>query len=154
MFVNYENVPTSYIPNNTTICPPCTAIRKKPLEEYDAFGKLIGYSWYYGDQIVLEFNITGNVVYDSGVYEDVSTEGGFLHKKKLRLQFLDFRYEVIYDVILPAAATTKFYINNVTAERFVRGAYRCKLTLIDDTDEQDIQTYTLIDVDQYIFCVK
>ena len=160
MFMNYENVPSSYIPNNITPCKSDLTIKKKPLEEYDASGALIGYSWYYGDQVVLEFNTTGNVVYDEGYIEDASTYFSVASvaagKRLLKLQFFDFRYEEVYCAIQEASVDAKFYINNATSERFVRGAYKCKLTLIqvDAEDETKVQTQTLIDVDDYIFCIK
>ncbi len=68
MFDNYENIADNYIPSNIKpprpICEnklePCTP--KKPYEEYNAKNELIGYWWYYGDTINLDFHITGNIV--------------------------------------------------------------------------------------------
>lgn len=150
MFSNYECTPSSYIPNNLIDEKLNLEITKKPLEVYDRNYNLIGYSWYFGDQIVLEFTTIGNVVFDDGHYEDAET---YLHGKKLELQFLDFRYNIVYDVIQDASATAKFYITNTDVKTFVRGTYRCKLTLIDDSDKDHPQKYTLMDVDEYTFSI-
>ena len=37
----------------------------KPYEEYDAKGDLVGYSWYQGETLNLEFNIDGEVVVEA-----------------------------------------------------------------------------------------
>lgn len=69
---------------------PCNLNRKhvnkscrKPYEEYNAEGKLVGYYWYYGDAINLQFEITGEVSVDNdaivytalGDYPTTSTIG-------------------------------------------------------------------------------
>lgn len=150
IFPTYENLPSSYIPNNLIDQALDLRIQKKPLETYDASGNLVGYSWYYGDAIVIEFTTTGNVVFDEGYYQDAAS---YFINKKLRLQFFDFRYNTVYDVIQPASVQAKFYITNTTSKTFVRGTYRCKLTLIDDADEDNVINCTLIDVDDYTFSV-
>jgi hypothetical protein len=38
---------------------------RKPYEEYDAEGKLVGYYWYYGEAINLQFEVTGEVSVDN-----------------------------------------------------------------------------------------
>lgn len=69
MFDMYDNLQDYYVPNNLRPCPPkpcddklIQECVKKPYEEYNAEGKLIGYYWYYGDTINLEFNIDGDII--------------------------------------------------------------------------------------------
>ena len=150
IFPTYEYIPTSYAPNNLVEEALDLRIKKKPLEVYDRQGNVVGYSWYYGDAIVLEFTTTGNVILDDDYYQDAVT---YLKDKKLRLQFLDFRYNIVYDFIQPASAVAKFFITNTASKDFVRGTYRCKLTLVDDHDEEHVVNCTLIDVDDFTFSV-
>lgn len=56
---------------------------KKPYEEYNAEGELVGYFWYYGEAINLQFEITGEVTIENdaivytvpGEYPTTSTLG-------------------------------------------------------------------------------
>lgn len=72
MFLNYQNV-SNYVPNNMTCaCQRGKSYTKldpvtkgKPYEEYDVKGNLIGYSWYEGETVNLEFNIDGEVLVES-----------------------------------------------------------------------------------------
>ena len=73
MFLNYQNIADNYTPNNLvnrfplvksyTKLNPVAA--SKPYEEYDAKGNLVGYSWYQGETLNLEFNIDGEVVVEN-----------------------------------------------------------------------------------------
>ena len=73
MFLNYHNIADNYTPNNLvkafpvgksyTKLDPVKA--SKPYEEYNSKGELIGYSWYYGETLNLEFNIDGEIVVES-----------------------------------------------------------------------------------------
>ena len=70
MFDTYEHLQDNYIPNNINPCPPkkCNdekldpCMIKKPYEDYNIEGEVVGYWWYYKDILNLEFNITGDVV--------------------------------------------------------------------------------------------
>ena len=69
MFDNYDNLSKHYKPYNlnnvSTKVESYTALNpiesSKPYEEYNVKGELIGYKWYYGNSINLEFNIDGQV---------------------------------------------------------------------------------------------
>lgn len=73
MFLNYQNVPDTYIPNNMRQCrrtgksytklEPVNS--SKPYEAYDIKGNLIGYFWHQGETVNLEFNIDGEVTVES-----------------------------------------------------------------------------------------
>ena len=147
MFNNYKNIPNDYIPNN--IKPPeyYHPAPKYPLEEYNAKGELIGYSWHYGDTVVLEFCTSGEVIYDN-YYEDAET---YLKGKTFRLDLFDFRYENVYSDKLSAETTVKFHIDAQTSDRLFRGVYRCTLTLIDDKTNLE---YTLVDKDSCVFMIE
>ena len=91
MFTNYQNIANNYVPNNLvcsfpggksyTKLDPVKA--SKPYEEYNTKGELIGYSWYQGETLNLEFNIDGEIVVESnaiiyaaiGEAPTVTTEG-------------------------------------------------------------------------------
>ena len=61
MFVNYDNINKLYQPNNMSNMTKAKCITKLPYEEYNTKGELIGYYWYYGDTVNLEFDIYGEL---------------------------------------------------------------------------------------------
>lgn len=73
MFLHYQDIASNYTPNNLikafptdsrdTKLDPIDA--SKPYEEYNAKGELEGYFWRYGDTVVLEFNIDGELTVES-----------------------------------------------------------------------------------------
>ena len=83
MFTNYETLQDEYIPSNTK--PDCPKppnpkleplIPKKPYEEFNEEGQLIGYWWNYGDIVTLEFDIDGEVtIEDDAILYTASGEG-------------------------------------------------------------------------------
>lgn len=162
MLNKYYNIPTSYdIYTYETINLNWDKI-KKPLEEYNAKGEMIGYSWYYGDEIVLEFETTGTVdyatnTYDSSddsfestfgdFYEDVET---YLSKGVLKLELFDFRREKVFEQTLPGSSDVKFLLTEKSSERLFRGVYRCKLTFIGE----QCAVQTLINPEDYIIMIK
>lgn len=139
MFENYDYIPGTFIPCNP--CPPkvdFTQVRK-PLAYYNVKDEFLGYAWNYGNSIVLEFNTTGDVQYnEEGTWEDAET---YLNGKKMHLDILDFRYEVVYDATVDAATTVKFLIDENSSKRLVKGVYSFRLTLID---EEANTKYTLM----------
>ena len=147
MFTNYENIPASYIPCNLKESIACKEPYINPMEEYNAKGEFIGYSWMYGDNVVLEFCTSGEVIFD-GYYEDAET---YLNGKQLLLQLFDFRYENIYSDQINASTSAKFYIDYEQSKQLVKGVYTCKLILIDN--ENNIR-YTLINNDDCVFMVN
>ena len=91
MFTNYQNVPSTYQPNNLTINFPqytvesklVAAERGKPFEEYNVKGELEGFFWRYGETLNLEFNLDGEIVVENdaiiltgkGTTPDIYTKG-------------------------------------------------------------------------------
>ena len=100
MFLNYENLSDSYIPNNLSShkCRPESYTKlspvdaSKPYELYNAKGELEGYFWYYGDTINLDFTIDGEVTLEDGTptgqYIDASD---FLKDKSYTIKVYNFR---------------------------------------------------------------
>ena len=142
MFENYDYIPGTFIPCNS--CPPKVDFTniKRPLEYYNIKGEFQGYTWNYGDSIVLEFNTTNVVVYDDKeFYEDAAT---YLAGKKMMLDIVDFRYETVYCETKDADVQVNFLIDENSSKRLVKGAYTFRLTLID---EENNVKYTLMPKD-------
>lgn len=61
MFTNYDE--------NSTTCPRNTDrechSNRVPYAEYNANNELIGYYWYYGDTVDIQFDVTGEVTIES-----------------------------------------------------------------------------------------
>ena len=77
MFENYQNLSTQYTPNNyQNGCVGNTNLQSvspnKPFEVMDAAGNLIGYFWYYGNSVVLSFEISGEYVSGNDTYVDAA----------------------------------------------------------------------------------
>lgn len=133
MFRNYQDIPDSYIPSNTTKSFCMDRVPENPIAVYDASGVIIGYSWYYGDNIVLEFKTTGEVTEDS----NLTTESldYYLRGKKFELSFINFRYETVYTMTIDADEIVKFYIEGDIYKNLCRGVYTLKLNLLDESKQ-------------------
>lgn len=61
MFTNYDE--------NSTTCPRNTVrechSNRVPYAEYNANNELVGYYWYYGDTVDIQFDVTGEVTIES-----------------------------------------------------------------------------------------
>lgn len=149
MFDAYKLVPEEYTPSNIHQTSELNVKPKKPLVAYNAFGEPQGFTWNRGDSICLEFNTTGNVVYEErdikgnsyGVVEDAET---YLTnpQKTLQLYIYDFRYNVIAFAEAPAHAKTVFYTQDIFKQSPVAGAYKLQLNLLDESTGI---SHTLID---------
>ena len=143
MFKNYKLDLTSYIPTNRNT-PLCNRVEKHPLEEYNSLGELIGYTWNSGDSVVLEFLTDGNVVYEDsdfttpGLGHSVSAEE-YLKGKKVKLQIINFRYEVVYEAECEAQTLINFEIKSNT---LCDGTYKCSLQLYDATSSIDLVKFS------------
>lgn len=148
MFENYTLTPNSYIPRNT---PPKFLPKKQkyPLIAYNSFGEAIGYTWNYTDNICLEFNTTGNVIYDDeGVTEDAET---YLNGKIFNVLIYNSRYECVAEFQLNAGASVTVELSTVIKKPLVPGVYTLQLTLIDENANT---TVTLIDGNSGIIYIK
>ena len=62
MFTNYNYINDNVIPNNNPK-KTCSCNYREPFANYNAKGDIIGYYWYFGNTLTLDFNITGEVVF-------------------------------------------------------------------------------------------
>ncbi len=132
MFDNYKNA--NYCPNNEKDYPLVNdnEIYRKPIEEYDSEGNLIGYSWTYEDSIVLEFNTDGYVINENGLQ---FTAQQYLVGKKLRLNIYDFRHNIVFTETKDAYTLVRYLIDTEVSKLLVPDVYTCSLTLLDDTNK-------------------
>lgn len=65
MFTNYNYINDNVIPNNNPK-KTCSCNYREPFANYNAKGDIIGYYWYFGNTVTLDFNITGEVVIEDG----------------------------------------------------------------------------------------
>ena len=144
MFDTYKELPEGYVPNNikptdNLSCAypklePCRPT--KPYEEYNAEGQLIGYYWYYGDEINLEFNIDGEVTsLEDNTYIELDE---FLSSKKAVLRLLDFRNDIIVERVMEASTKVIFQVDKELSKQLVRGVYYCTLTIVGDDFQKTI----------------
>lgn len=61
MFDNYNNIPKDYLPSNRNKKKIKLAEYEKPYEDYDEEGKVVGYSWNYGDTLNLQIELSGEI---------------------------------------------------------------------------------------------
>ena len=142
MFSNYENIAQNYTPNN--VCPPCPpkpcappskldpCIPNKPYADYNAEGELIGYWWYYGDAVDLQFDIDGEVVYEGS--EQYIPVGDFLKDKQIIVRLFNFRREMIAEKFYPGSTQIIFSIDKELSKKLVKSVYYCSLLITNNED--------------------
>ena len=105
LFDNYDNLGSQYIPSNmncqNTVPKNNPFLEpvgpKRPYEERNAQGELIGYWWTYGDTVDLDFELSGDVTIDGeDSYIDVRD---FIKDKQLKIELFNFRHEEINTTI-------------------------------------------------------
>lgn len=151
MFDAYRLIPEDYIPDNIHITDQVYTKIKKPLVSYNKLGDPVGFTWNQSDTVCLEFITTGNVVYEDGDVPDI--QGGFIqdaetyfnHSPKVfQLSILDFRYNVVGYVEVPAKARTVILSTDFNCASLSKGIYKLQLNLVEP--QSGIQ-YQLIDKD-------
>lgn len=149
LFVGYNNTPNNYTADNLSESLTDKNIVPKPLEEYNAFGELIGYTWNYGDEVVLEFNTTGVVTEDEN--EVFNFPAGYFDNKQMLLEIFNSQYDVVYSETKDASQKIKFIIDDtLSSEILIRGIYRLKLTLLDNEADVSTTLFSLTDGVIYI----
>ena len=147
-FDGYNSVPKNYSPNNMGELLPNREIETPPMEVYNAEGKLVGFTWKYGDTIRLTFYTEGTVELDDGTF---MTAEDFLKNKTFKLVFYNHRYDVIFKTVANASVKTSFIITpEISTEIFKRGIYYCSLTLTEGTKS----IVTVYEPAVGTFCVK
>lgn len=149
MFENYQYIPEGYTPNNVRYNAVVPQQVKYPLVSYNKFDEPIGFTWNYGDSIYLEFNTTGNVVYDElGYTEDAEM---YLQGKKFKLNVYNVRGEVCAQCECDARTQVRILSDSFYPDSLVKGVYHLQLTLIDE--DNNILT-TLLGWDDCIIYIK
>ena len=149
MFENYELTPENYIPDNREEKVYKETSVKYPLVAYNSQGDAIGYTWNYGDTVYLEFNTTGNVVYDElGFTEDADT---YLKGKKFKAVLYNNRYEMCAEREFDASTKVRILSDSFYPDTLVPGVYTLKLTLLD---EEGKTVTTLIDGSDGIIFIR
>jgi hypothetical protein len=150
MFSNYENIPDMYIPSNRPTCPPpekcCPNLDPcKPTRpyyaDYDIEGNLVGYWWYYGNTLNLEFTIDGEITVEgSSEYVpmkptklDDGKISNYMEGKVVTMNLYNFRRELIYTKpIIATSNVVTFEIDEELSKQLVRGIYYCSLNVSDE----------------------
>lgn len=110
-----------------------------PYEEYDEYGRVVGYFWHYGDTIELDFEISGEVI--DG--EEYITAEEYLQDKNVRVSIYNFRYDsilereipvVIGETTLDGSVTVKLIIDEETSKKILRGTYYITVTIFKDNE--------------------
>lgn len=137
LFTNYDNLPETYVPNNMRKQNPVLGKYPpvKPLEEYNAKGELVGYSWKYGDNVVLNFKLSGYVTYDEASYNETVATYLSSGNQKLVFNIYDFRFNSIYEAepLFKAnddgTVTTMLFIYDMLSQVMVKGVYYVSLAI-------------------------
>ena len=150
---SWDNLEDNYVPTNTPSCPSKNKVYdplrpKKPYEEYNAKGELIGYWWNYGDTVNLEFKLSGQITDFEEPGHNISIDDFLLLTKNVMatMNIYNFRHEVI---AVKTVETTKtiiedeeektellpiiFPIDNILSREMVRGTYTIDLVLSCET---------------------
>lgn len=150
IFDNYQNLDNAYVPNNLSqLFPkkiPCHRPQfKKPFEDYNAEGKLIGYYWYYGNTVSLNFNITGEIIVEDtdiiytaiGQRPTVNTVGQIGCKAYNVIDLLSWTLVSIHDNSYIWEQDSEFICPNngqrnvyFTSEQFLKDRY-VKITILN-----------------------
>ena len=137
MFDRYNEA--GEVPNNLyapTGCHLAPRIPGKPFEDINYAGELVGYYWYYGDTVKLEFTIDGDVMDNNGNY--ISAEEYFndsrLSVKSVKFRLFDFRHDEIYSKEFVDVRTNVITVNidQELSNKLLQGVYYCSLELVDD----------------------
>lgn len=160
MFSNYNNLNTSYNPNNYHQKYPmsCDCNSKmesinpnKPFEMYDMGNNLIGYFWYQGNTLDLTWDIEGTLLTESNdIYFDAAS---YIPSCELICRIYNFRRELIatatsnYNELsdfyplevkvintskegIATNATCTLHINKELSAKLVKGVYQISLTVV------------------------
>lgn len=151
IFSNYDN---TIADNDNVSYPTCDCSKfnniraKKPYADYNAEGTQIGYFWYHGDTINLEFTIEGNVTdEENSTYQ---TADDFLQNKKCVVTLYNFRYEVVDEKVFNGNTTVTYEISKELSDKLIPGVYYCSLKIIKDTTT----IYTLFGPNDCVLTVK
>lgn len=131
MFENYQNLSTQYTPNNyQNVYVGNTNLQSvspnKPFEVVDVAGNLTGYFWYYGNSVVLSFEISGEYVSGSDTYVDAAD---VLKDCMLTLTMYDnIRHNIVHQESKQAqGSSVDFILDAEISNKIKRGKYTIQL---------------------------
>lgn len=142
MFTNYDNLPSSYIPNN--VCKKNPYIGnyppKQPFVITNANGEAVGYKWKYGDTIVLNFTISGNITYSAEDQSNSYTQSVATYmndsSEQIVFRIFNFRYEMIYEAFPvfhcndDGTVDVSVFIYDTLSDILVKGRYFISLGIV------------------------
>ena len=98
----------------------------KPFEVKDARGNLIGYFWYYGNSVVLSFDVVGEYVSGSDTYLNVDD---VVAGCSMTLTIYNSRHDIAYQKTVDAKSTVEFVISGQESTKLLKGKYTMQLVL-------------------------
>ena len=134
MFENFQNIPTSYTPNNyqnkiTDNTSVQSVSPNKPYEIKNALGEVTGYFWYYGNSIDLVFDIQGE--YTTPV--SYITVEDYLSQFSIVATLFDFKWNIVHQQKLSLNGTqVTLSIDTELSSKLVKGKYRIQLVAINE----------------------
>lgn len=135
MFQNYNNLPTSYIPNNQDCYMNDNRLPHKPMGVYDSMNRLIGYSWVYGDGITLEFTVQGTVSDDITLKYTWASD--FLTGKTVVFNLFNNRHDIVMSKqILCTSNVITITIQAEESTYIPRDVYTCEL-YVEETSQNE-----------------
>lgn len=111
-----------------------------PINTYDLTGKLVGYTWNYGDAIELSIHLNNTVLHADKEHLDLFEK--YLSDKEVEINFIDTRGEIKYTFYTPARLNTSLKLNYNEDTMIARNQYKCTLVLINPYDMSKINLLT------------
>ena len=123
--------------------PNISSKPNKPYESYDEEGNIIGYWWYEGDTVTLDFDIDGEIIADQEVIEEVNGQPSvsikpvrvpiedFIIDKQITFNMYNFRGEIIFTQDYEGATNVRFDIDLEKAALLTKGNYTISLSVWD-----------------------
>jgi len=103
--------------------PNISSKPNKPYESYDEEGNIIGYWWYEGDTVTLDFDIDGEIIADQEVIEEVNGQPS-VSIRPVRVPIEDF-------IIDKQITNIRFDIDLEKAALLTKGNYTISLSVWD-----------------------
>ena len=141
MFESYDATNPNDMPNNMyPPLPPPPPIPvyyvKQPYILYNQFGDFIGFSWYYGDAVTLEFSYDPDMIF---ITPDGSqtTFGEYLVDKTIQVRILNWRLQEVLTNVIAAESESKAMKIDITpsdSAKIVRGLYYLEIKVQSEDD--------------------
>lgn len=172
IFKNYQNIPVDYIPDNMTRYIKTkkssqklvSCLVNKPYEMINIKDELIGYSWNYGDNLSLHFQLIGNfdisnnipIYYIGDEKELPNTEQtlisaqDFIQGSTVNILIKNFRNETVLNISHAEPSTDiKLDINKDLYDKIFPGIYYVNIRILKGKD-----VTTIFDNDDCLLMIK